>query len=42
MPDAENLMLSSRVIYEYIGIFWYGLRLDASPVDESAGALQPQ
>ena len=31
MPDAENLLLSSRVIYEYIGILWYGLQLDESP-----------
>lgn len=28
MPDATSLLESSRVIYEYIGIFWYNLILD--------------
>lgn len=31
MPDADSLLLSSRVIYEYIGIFWYSLKLDNLP-----------
>ena len=30
MPDNESLLLSSRVIYEYIGILWYKLTLDVS------------
>ena len=36
MPDAESLHLSSRVIYEYIGIFWYKLVLDISPETNDA------
>jgi len=36
MPDTESLHLSSRVIYEYIGIFWYKLILDISPETNDA------
>jgi len=40
MPDAENLQLSASSIYEYIGLVWYGLRLnkpssDTESVDRS-------
>ena len=31
MPDATSLLESSRVIYEYIGLFWYNFILDDSP-----------
>ena len=31
MPDTQSLLRSSRVIYEYIGIFWYRLLLDIPP-----------
>lgn len=34
MPDTENLLLSSRVIYEYIGILWYEMQLK-KPTEET-------
>jgi len=41
MPDADSLLLSSRVIYEYIGIFWYSLILDNLPATADAVEGEP-
>ena len=39
MPDAGSLQESSRVIYEYIGIWWYRMILDTSPA--TRGSAEP-